>query len=90
MDEEHWCWSQCCDQGPHGCICGNDCGGGAAIWNYEGWEADACTLALADGTPIEDWRFLLTDEAPRNFLGTWKGSGVVVQEDDGYYYGEEN
>ena len=25
VDEEHWCWSECCDQGPHGCICGNDC-----------------------------------------------------------------
>lgn len=25
MDEEHWCWSQCCDQGPHACICDNDC-----------------------------------------------------------------
>lgn len=25
MDEEHFCWSLCCDLGPHGCICGNDC-----------------------------------------------------------------
>ena len=25
MDEEHYCWSECCDQGPHACICGNDC-----------------------------------------------------------------
>lgn len=24
-DEIHWCWEQCCDQGPHACICGNDC-----------------------------------------------------------------
>lgn len=25
MDDEHWCWSGCCDQGPHACICDNDC-----------------------------------------------------------------
>ena len=24
-DEIHWCWAQCCDLGPHACICGNDC-----------------------------------------------------------------
>lgn len=24
-DEIHYCWSECCDLGPHGCICGNDC-----------------------------------------------------------------
>lgn len=24
-DEMHFCWEQCCDQGPHSCICGNDC-----------------------------------------------------------------
>lgn len=24
-DEDHWCWQQCCDYGPHTCICGNDC-----------------------------------------------------------------
>jgi len=24
-DEEHFCWEQCCDMGPHGCVCGNDC-----------------------------------------------------------------
>lgn len=24
-DEEHWCWQDCCDWGPHSCICGNDC-----------------------------------------------------------------
>lgn len=26
-DEIHWCWTQCCDLGPHACICGNDCEG---------------------------------------------------------------
>lgn len=25
FDEIHWCWSECCDLGPHACICGNDC-----------------------------------------------------------------
>lgn len=25
FDERHWCWEQCCDVGPHACICGNDC-----------------------------------------------------------------
>lgn len=25
LDEEHYCWQQCCDLGPHACICGNDC-----------------------------------------------------------------
>lgn len=25
-DEMHVCRSECCDLGPHGCICGNDCG----------------------------------------------------------------
>ena len=24
-DEAHFCWEQCCDRGPHACICGNDC-----------------------------------------------------------------
>lgn len=24
-DETHYCWQECCDLGPHPCICGNDC-----------------------------------------------------------------
>lgn len=35
------------------------------------------------GTRWSDW-----DD--RTFLGPWKGSGVTVHEDDGYYYGDEN
>lgn len=25
MDDFHLCWDECCDQGPHACICGNHC-----------------------------------------------------------------
>lgn len=24
-DDGHLCWDECCDGGPHSCICGNDC-----------------------------------------------------------------
>lgn len=24
-DDLHWCWEECCDQGPHSCVCGNYC-----------------------------------------------------------------
>lgn len=25
IDDAHSCWQQCCDLGPHICVCGNDC-----------------------------------------------------------------
>lgn len=25
MDDLHWCWKECCDRGPHACVCGNYC-----------------------------------------------------------------
>lgn len=25
MDDFHWCWAECCDHGPHACVCGNYC-----------------------------------------------------------------
>lgn len=31
MLEGHFCWEDC-DEGPHGCICGNDCEQPATRW----------------------------------------------------------
>lgn len=35
--EGHFCWEDC-DEGPHGCICGNDCAPPA--WMLDRWERE--------------------------------------------------
>lgn len=49
--------------------------------HYEQFIEDLTRLSIVDGVPRE---------VSPNFLGPWKGSGVVVHEDDGYYYGEDD
>jgi len=37
MLEGHSCWEDC-DEGPHGCVCGNDCE--PPEWMKEAWRAE--------------------------------------------------
>lgn len=57
-DEIHWCWSQCCDLGPHACICGNDCEEDTSMMNKH----TPTTEEVRDAFAIRKW-----DNFQRNY-----------------------